>query len=155
MTAPENPMTSPDTALAAALVAQSPDAVIYADREGSIRVWNAAAERVFGHRECDVLGRSLDIIIPERLRAAHWAGFDAAIETGHEKYAGRVLTTRSVHKDGSRLYVDLAFALIRDDSGAVVGVLSTARDCTARYEEERALRTRLSELEAAAKQGGG
>ena len=145
-------MTSPDGALAAALVAQLPDALIYADRDGAIRIWNAAAERVFGHRECDVVGRSLDIIIPERLRKAHWAGFHAAIESGHEKYAGRVLTTRSVHEDGSRLYVDLAFALVRDDAGAVVGVLATARDCTARYEEDRALRARLSELEAGSKE---
>ncbi|HEX2827581.1 MAG TPA: PAS domain S-box protein [Burkholderiales bacterium] len=135
-------------ALNAALVAQSPDAIILSDREGNIEVWNAAAERIFGHRADEVLGRSLDVIIPERLRAAHWAGFDAALASGREKYAGRVLTTRSMHKDGSKLYVDLAFALIRDAAGAVTGVVATARDCTARYEEERALRARVAQLEA-------
>ena len=144
-------MASTDDALPTALVAQSPDAIIYAERDGTIRVWNAAAERVFGHSAAEALGQSLDIIIPERLRAAHWAGFDAAIESGHEKYAGRVLTTRSARKDGARVYVDLAFALVRDDAGAVTGVLSTARDCTERYEAERALRARVSELEAAGK----
>ena len=130
------------------LVAQSPDAIILSDREGNIEVWNAAAERIFGHRADEVIGRSLDVIIPERLRAAHWAAFRISVETGREKYAGRVLTTRSMRKDGAKLYVDLAFALIRDAAGAVTGVVATARDCTARYEEERALRARVAELEA-------
>ena len=144
--------SSDDAALSNALVAQSPDAIILSDREGNIKIWNAAAERIFGHRADDVQGKSLDVIIPERLRAAHWAAFDASLASGREKYAGRVLTTRSMHKDGSKLYVDLAFALIRDAAGAVTGVVATARDCTARYEEERALRARVAELEP--KKGG-
>src|ERR1043165_4806911 len=87
-----------------ALVAQLPDGIIVSDREGRITVWNAGAERIFGHRAAEVMGRSLDVIIPERLRAAHWAGFDASLASGREKYAGRVMTTRSMHKDGSKLY---------------------------------------------------
>ena len=140
--------SSDDAALGNALVAQSPDAIILSDTQGNIRVWNAAAERIFGHRADEVQGQSLDVIIPERLRAAHWAAFEISVQTGREKYAGRVLTTRSMHKDGSKLYVDLAFGLIRDSSGAVTGVIATARDCTARYEEERALRARVAELDA-------
>jgi PAS domain S-box-containing protein len=146
--AEHNMPSSDDAALTKALVAQSPDAIILSDREGNIQVWNAAAERIFGHRADEVRGTSLDVIIPERLRAAHWAAFRISVETGREKYSGRVLTTRSVHKDGSKLYVDLAFALIRDAAGSVTGVVATARDCTARYEEERALRARLAELES-------
>ena len=140
---------SEDDMLWKALVEASPDAIIYTDRSGTIRVWNGAAERIFGHRAADVLGQNLDIIVPERLRAAHWKGFEAAVESGREKYAGRVLTTRSEHKNGSRLYVDLAFALLRDSAGAVTGVLATARDCTESYAEQRALRARVAELEAA------
>jgi PAS domain S-box-containing protein len=140
--------SSDNAALSDTLVAQSPDAIILSDREGNIRVWNAAAERIFGHRADEVQGKSLDVIIPERLRAAHWAAFNISIERGREKYAGRVLTTRSMHKNGSKLYVDLAFALIRDAVGAVSGVVATARDCTARYEEDRALRARVAELES-------
>ena len=131
-----------------ALVEASPDAIIYTDRTGTIRLWNSAAERIFGHRAAEVVGQNLDVIVPERLRAAHWKGFEAAVESGREKYAGRVLTTRSEHKNGTRLYVDLAFALLRDSDGAVTGVLATARDSTESYAEQKALRARVAELEA-------
>ena len=138
---------STDPALFRTLLEECPDAVIYADREGAIQVWNAAAERIFGHAASDVVGRSLDVIIPERLRNAHWQGFRKALESGETQYSGRVLTTRSVHKNGNKLYVDLGFSLIRGGDGAVMGALATARDCTARYDAERALRARVSELE--------
>src|SRR6478672_11812369 len=82
-----------------AIVEQAPDAIIFADRSGMIRVWNSSAEAVFGYSTTEVVGGNLDIIIPERLRSAHWHGFRRAIETGHAKYVGRVLTTRAVHKN--------------------------------------------------------
>jgi len=52
-----------------AIVEQAPDAIIFADREGAIRVWNRGAEAVFGYAAAEVLGNSLDVIIPERNRA--------------------------------------------------------------------------------------
>jgi len=137
----------PAQELIRALVEQAPDAVIFADRNGLIVVWNGAAEKLFGYSVFQAVGKSLDVIIPNDLRAAHWAGFRKAIETGHEKYAGRVLTTRSVHKDGRKIYVDLGFALVKDSDGNIVGALATARDCTERYLAEKALRTRNFELE--------
>ena len=118
-----------------AIVEQAPDAIIFADREGAIRVWNRGAEAVFGYAAAEVLGNSLDVIIPERLRRAHWEGFRRAIDTGQTKFGGRVLTTRSVHKDGSKLYVDLSFGLIRNGAGAIAGALAVGRDCTARHIE--------------------
>jgi PAS domain S-box-containing protein len=130
-----------------ALVAQAPDAMIFADRDGAIRVWNAGAAAVFGFSRAEVIDASLDVIIPERLRGAHWQGFRTAIETGHEKYAGKVLTTRAVHKNGTKLYVDLSFALVRDATGSVMGSLAIARDCTERYVADRALKARVSALE--------
>lgn len=113
--------------LLAALLEQAPDALIYSDLNGRIRLWNAAAAEMFGRSADQALGESLDIIIPERFRAAHWAGFNRAVATGHAKYHGQVLTTRAEHADGRKLYVDLSFSLIRDAAGAVIGVLSTAR----------------------------
>lgn len=131
--------TEPDVGkLYEAIVEQAPDAVIFADREGAIRVWNHGAEAIFGHAASEVQGANLDVIIPEPLRKAHWLGFDKALESGTTKYSGRVLTTRSVHKDGRRLYVDLSFALVRDAAGAIMGVLAIARDCTERYLAEKA-----------------
>ena len=136
-----------------AIVEQAPEAIIFADRDGAIRLWNGGAETVFGHAAADVMGQSLDIIIPERLRRAHWDGFNHAISTGQQKYVNRVLTTRSMHKNGAKLYVDLSFALVRDEAGAVVGALAVGRDCTARYLADGALRARLAELENNVKSG--
>jgi len=75
------------------------------------------------------VGKSLDVIIPERLRGAHWEGFRRAVDTGEAKYHNQVLTTRSVHKDGSKLYLDLSFGLVRDGDGVVLGALAIGRIC--------------------------
>jgi PAS domain S-box-containing protein len=130
------------------IVAATSDAVIFADRDGLIRLWNRGAELVFGHPAAEVLGQRLDIIIPERLQRAHWEAFDRSLQTGQTKYTDRVLTTRSVHKSGARLYVDLSFGLVKDADGIVVGAFAIGRDCTARYLAEGALKARVQELEA-------
>jgi len=121
-----------------AIVEQAPDAIIFADRSGAIRVWNSGAETVFGYSSVEMQGCNLDVIIPERLRSAHWQGFHRAIDTGQTKYGNRVLTTRSIHMNGSKLYVDMSFGLVRDAAGVVVGALAVARDCTARHLKEKA-----------------
>ncbi|MEF8722855.1 PAS domain S-box protein [Candidatus Accumulibacter phosphatis] len=122
-----------DSDLYRALVDQAPDVIIFADRNGAIRVWNRGAETVFGHSAAEVLGESMDVIIPERLRKAHWDGFHKAVSSGQTKYRNQVLTTRSMHKDGRKLYVELSFGLVRDGSGTIVGSLAIGRDCTARH----------------------
>jgi len=130
-----------------ALVEQMPVSIIVADREGLIRVWNRASEALFGHCLREVLGRSLDIIIPEHLRPAHWEGYERSLASGETKYAGRVMTTRAVHKDGRKLYVDFSFGMLKDPSGAVVGAIAAGRDATARYLAEREQRAKLAALE--------
>jgi PAS domain S-box-containing protein len=130
-----------------ALLAQASDAVILTDREGTIRIWNAGAEAIFGHAAADVIGANLDVIIPERLRRAHWDGFARAIHTGETKYYAQVLTTRSMHRNGSKLYVDLSFGLVRDRVGAVIGALAIGRDSTARRAADDALRARIATLQ--------
>jgi PAS domain S-box-containing protein len=134
----------------ARLVEQAPDAMIFAGRDGVIRVWNAAAERIFGYRAADAVGQSLDIIIPEKLREAHWAGYDRALAAGETKYRGQSLPTRAARQDGSEMYVELSFAIVRDGDGAVAGAMAQARDITERFERERAMRRRPRELEALA-----
>ena len=116
----------------AVLLEQAPDAVIYCDLEGRIQLWNAAATAMFGHNAAQAVGQSLDLIIPARFRAAHWAGFHRAVASGVAKYYGQVLTTRAAHVDGRKLYVDLSFGLIRDAAGEVMGVMSVARINAAR-----------------------
>lgn len=121
-----------------AIVQQAPHAMIYADRDGIIRIWNAAAESAFGYGAAEVAGVSLDVIIPERLRSAHWAGFRKSVERGQSKYGGRVMTTRATHKGGSALYVDLSFALIKDATSIVAGAVAIIRDGTERHRSRSA-----------------
>jgi PAS domain S-box-containing protein len=137
------------TALPGLLVEQTSDAIIFADKEGIVRFWNHGAERIFGHAAADVIGGPLDIIIPEKLLAAHNTGFNHAMSTGQMKYVNKVLTTRSVRKDGGTIYVDMSFDMIRDKDGNILGALAIARDSTERYTAERAQRVRISELEKA------
>jgi PAS domain S-box-containing protein len=141
--------TDLNTVLPTLLVEQTSDAVIFADKEGVVRLWNHGAERIFGHAAADVIGGSLDIIIPEKLLAAHNAGFNHAMSSGTMKYVNKVLTTRSMRKDGSTIYVDMSFDMIRDKDGNILGALAIARDSTERFTAERAQRVRIAELEKA------
>jgi PAS domain S-box-containing protein len=126
----------------------SADAIIFADRAGLVRLWNRGAELIFGYPAAEAIGQSLDIIIPERLRDAHWRAFDQSLQSGEAKYTDRVLTTRSMHKNGSRLYVDLSFGLVKDENGHPLGAFAIGRDCTARYLADGAQKTRIATLEA-------
>ena len=130
-------------ALAERVLDQVADALIHADRRGRIVRWNQAASRLFGFSSAEALGASLDLIIPEHLRAAHWAGYEAALASGRLKLEGRPTLTRGVHKDGRKLYVEMSFALVHDTSGAAIGSVAMARDVTQRVERERAARTPL------------
>lgn len=112
---------------AEAILAQLPDAVVYSDTDGKILLWNAAAEKLFGFSASETLGQSLDIMIPERFRRAHWNGFERAVKAGKVVHEGEVRLTRATHKDGRKLYVDITFGLINASDGSVLGVISTAR----------------------------
>lgn len=133
--------------LCMAIVEYSSDALIFADQQGVIQLWNPSAQALFGFPAHEAIGQSLNLIIPERLRAAHWKGFHQAIEAGHTKYGRRAMITRSIHKSGEKLYVDMSFAITRDAVGQVVGSVAIARDSTERHAADAALRTRIAELE--------
>ncbi len=127
--------------LAEMIIDQVADAVIYANRAGVIVRWNRASAALFGFSAEDALGQSLDLIIPEHLRAAHWRGFEAAIANGAMKLEGRPTLTRALHKSGGKLYVEMTFAIVKADAGGeVIGSVAMARDVTERVERERATR---------------
>jgi PAS domain S-box-containing protein len=121
------------------IVDQAADAIIYADRSGTIRRWNRHATALFGFAADEALGQNLDLVIPEHLRVAHWRGFDAAMASGVLKLAGRPTLTRATHKSGRKLYVEMTFALVVRDNAAE-GSVAIARDVTERIERERARR---------------
>jgi PAS domain S-box-containing protein len=131
-----------------ALIEAVGDAVMVCDAQGAILLWNPACERMFGHTEAEVLGQSMDLIIPERLRKRHWEGYDQTMATGITKYGHDVLRVPAVHKDGSSLSIAFTVALLHSHDGKVSAIASVIRDETSRFNDERALRKRLSELEA-------
>ena len=120
------------------IVHDTVDAIIYADHEGKIRLWNAAAASLFGFPAATAIGTSLDLIIPDRLRASHWAGYHKAMETGHTRLNGRPTLTRALHQDGRRLYVEMTFSVVHSPSGAVLGSVAVARDVTEKRLKETA-----------------
>jgi PAS domain S-box-containing protein len=130
------------------LVQAAGDAIIAADTDGKIRLWNPAAERMFGFTAEDALGRSLDLIIPERWRHRHWEGYQRAMRTGQTRYGAEVLRVPALHKDGRALSIAFTVALLYAGDGRIQAIAAIVRDETARWEEERALRRRLTELEA-------
>jgi PAS domain S-box-containing protein len=137
----------PEPLLCTAIVQQAPEAIIFADPAGVIRLWNGGAERLFGFSAAEALGESLDLIIPERLRAPHWAGFHRAIETGRTRAAGGARITSGLHKSGRKVYVDLGFSLVLSAEGEVLGALSIGRDADARRAEQVEAAARLASLE--------
>ena len=106
---------------------QMSDAVIYADRSGKIQLWNRAAAALFGYEAAEAMGNSIDIIVPERLREPHWRGFEAAMASGTLKLSGRPTLTRALHKNGSRLYIEMSFALVKNADGSPLGSVAVAR----------------------------
>ncbi len=129
------------------IVAQMPEAVILADHDGRISLWNRGAEVTFGHTSADVIGKSLDIIIPEHLRQRHWEAYHRAMAAGHTRLGDRALPTKAIRKDGTTIYVELSFAIVLDETGAAIGALGVGRNITERYRQDKSLRQRLAALE--------
>jgi PAS domain S-box-containing protein len=118
---------------------QAADAVICANHSGTIIRWNRASTALFGYSAEEALGQSVELIIPDHLRAGHRSGFDAAMTRGVTKLQGRPTLTRALHKSGRRLYVEMSFAIVKGDTESeVLGAVAVARDVTERVERERA-----------------
>ena len=124
------------------IVYASGDAVVFADRDGVIRLWNCGAERIFGYSRTEAIGHTLDLIIPVKLRRRHWDGYRRVMETGVTRYGDEVLAVPATHKDGSRHSIEFTVALVRDDGHGLIGIAAVMRDVTARFERERRLRER-------------
>ena len=131
--------------LAAAVLSTTSDAIVATDRDGVIRYWNPGAERIFGHSREAAVGQSLDLIIPENLRARHWQGYRNVMQTGESRYGhGDLLSVPGLRKDGTRISVEFTIVPLRDEDGKVEGMAALMRDVTQRFEEMRALRKELA-----------
>jgi PAS domain S-box-containing protein len=136
--------------LGEAILATVSDAIIATDRDGVINFWNPGAARIFGFTAEEAIGRSLDLIIPENLRARHWEGYRQVMVSGESRYgAGELLSVPGLTSDGRRISVEFTIIMLRDEHGRPAGTAAILRDATARFEETRKLRRELADALAA------
>ena len=131
------------------ILEQAPDAILYADRDGIIRLWNQGAERIFGFSAQEAIGQSLDLIIPEAQRQRHWDGYHQTMATGITRYGTKLLAVPALHQSGTRLSTEFSIIMLKDDAGQPCGVAAIMRDVSERHAKDKALREKLAALEAA------
>jgi PAS domain S-box-containing protein len=121
----------------AAIVQSSDDAIVSKDLNGIVTSWNAAAERMFGYKPEEIIGRPITTIIPAELRS------DEDMILGKIRRGEKVdhFETVRVTKTGERLDVSLTISPVKDESGRVIGAAKIARDVGQRKRAEEALRT--------------
>jgi PAS domain S-box-containing protein len=136
------------------IVEESPIAILCADREGKIRFWNSGAEAMFGFRAVEALGKSMELIIPENLRARHWEGWARVMASGVTKYGRDALAVPAIRKDSSRISIEFNIILLRAPAGEVLGAAAMVQDVTARWQQQKELKARLAALEAKAAASG-
>jgi len=136
--------------IARALLGSESDSIIATDREGRISFWNPGSERIFGFPAAEAIGRSLDLIIPENLRARHWSGYRRVMETGSSIYGrGDLLSVPALTKDGRRISVEFTIVTLRNGQGELTGMVAVLRDVSQRFAELRELKRRLAAIVAA------
>ena len=128
----------------AAVVDSSHDAIVSKTLDGHIQTWNAAAERLFGYRAEEVIGKSIMIIIPTELQAE-----EGQILT-RLKRGERVdhFETVRLTKSGRRIPVSLTVSPVRNSEGTIIGASKIARDISERQHAELTLRKIQAQLTA-------
>ena len=141
------------TALGDAILSSESDAIIATGKDGLITFWNPGATRIFGFAENEAVGQSLDIIIPENLRARHWVGYDKVMESGQSRYShGDLLAVPALIKAGTRISVEFTMVVLPGPDGKPAGTAAVLRDVTKKFEENRALRKKLAAAQNAARE---
>ena len=129
------------------IVSKAADAIIFADGEGIIRLWNAGAEAIFGYPAEVALGQSLDLIVPEKLRKRHWEGYRKVMATGKTKYGKDTLAVPAITKGDNRISIEFTIVLVTNGAGEPLGTAAIIRDVTQRFLKQKELKKRLAELE--------
>ena len=115
------------------------DAIISGDAEGKIRSWNSAATALFGYTEAEVIGKPIDVIIPDRFREAHQKGIHRVSSGGPTHAIGKTVELAAIRKDGSEFPVELSLATwFLDDTRYYTGII---RDISERKQAEQKFRS--------------
>ena len=124
------------------------DAIFTIDGDSRVRFANSAVERLFGYKPEEIVGQSLEIIIPERLREAHRRGIERYLRTRQRHIPWSGIELPALHRDGHEIPVELAFGAFHDDAGTIFS--GFARDISDRQRARTELQ-RLLEQEKAAR----
>jgi PAS domain S-box-containing protein len=127
----------------ASIVESSDDAIISKDLNGIIQTWNDSAERLFGYKADEIIGRSVTTLIPED-RQDEEPGIIARIRAGQRVHHYETVRRR---KDGSLINISLTVSPVRDGRGIVIGASKIARNISDRIEAERRLRASEQHLQ--------
>ena len=126
----------------AAIVASSDDAIVSKDLNGIITSWNAGAERIFGYKPEEAIGRSIMLVIPPELRSQE----EEILRRLRRGERIEHFETVRVTKSGTRLDLSLTISPVRDSHGRVIGASKIARDIGERKRIEDALRESQAQL---------
>lgn len=125
------------------------DGIVVAEaNQGLILLWNPAASRIFGYTKAEVLGKPIEILMPERMREMHHAGLARFARTDHGPYidSHTPVELPAVTKDGTEIAIELTLSEIDQIAGQYV--LAVVRDITVRIHEEEELRQSHSRLQS-------
>ncbi|UCF67047.1 MAG: PAS domain S-box protein [Acidobacteriota bacterium] len=125
----------------------APDALIIVDQEGRIQLVNALAEQLFGYRREEMSGQSIEMIIPEQLRARHRQHRSEYANQPRIRPMGAGVELVALRKDGTTFPAEISLGPMKTETGFLV--LSAIRDITERKRAEQALREKRAELLAA------
>src|SRR3989338_199840 len=120
------------------LLDSAPDTILTVDQEGRIVLANAQAEKLFGYRREELLGQSIELLVPERFREKHRSQCEGyfAEPQARTMQAGVELCAR--RQDGSEFPAEMTLSALETDQGVLV--TSIIRDLTERRRAEEALR---------------
>jgi diguanylate cyclase (GGDEF)-like protein/PAS domain S-box-containing protein len=127
------------------IAATSPDGIICADQKGMISFWNQAATRLFGYHTDEIIGKSVDLVLPDQMRQRRAADLTSQPGENAFQWIGRTVELRARHKNGSEFLTELSLSMWRDED--VVSFGSIVRDITERRSNEDRL-FRLAHLDS-------
>ncbi len=121
------------------------DGILFCDTHGIIKMWSRGCEKIFGYTDKEAIGKSLDIIIPEKYRKTHWDGFFKAVEKKESKYSDDLLSVPAIRKDNKSISIDFSIAIIKEQE-ELIGFGAIIRDVTRQFQEKKQLKKELEEL---------
>jgi PAS domain S-box-containing protein len=103
---------------------QAERALVFADPSGVVRIWNAGAEALFGHRAADAIGQTLDLVVPPEYRERHWAGFRAAMAESDGNVDHGSFSVAALHRDGTDMRIEVRLLVVHDSRDRVAGAMA-------------------------------